>query len=120
MFRIDRIEAVEAAEPLPLPEGFEPGDGAPSMRRASDLEVTVRLAPEARWAEASFDAHDGRDLEDGSRRVRLTVLDLAWLPSFLAQFGGAAALEGPAAAVDAARAWFDRALALYGAAATTR
>ncbi|GEB62752.1 WYL domain-containing protein [Sinomonas atrocyanea] len=120
VFRIDRIEAVEAAEPLPLPEGFEPGDGALFMRRASDLEVTVRLAPEARWAEASFDAHDGRDLEDGSRRVLLTVLDLAWLPSFLAQFGGAAALEGPAEAVEAARSWFDRALALYGAAAPTR
>jgi proteasome accessory factor C len=113
VFRVDRIEAVEHAEPLPLPPGFEPGAAALFMRGPSDVEVTVRLAPEARWAEASFDAHEGRDLADGSRRVCLHVSDLAWLPSFLAQFGGTAALEGPAEAVAASRAWFERALSLY-------
>lgn len=113
VFRVDRIEAVEPADPMPLPEGFDAGDAALFMRGPRGLEATVRLAPEARWAEASFDAHDGRDLDDGSRRVSLSVLDPAWLPSFLAQFGGAVALEGPADAVAAARTWFDRALALY-------
>ncbi|WP_369047307.1 helix-turn-helix transcriptional regulator [Sinomonas sp. P10A9] len=120
VFRIDRIVSAEPAEPHPLPDGFDAGDDALFMHAAGDLEVTVRLAPEALWAEASFDAHDGRDLADGSRRVGLRVSDLTWLPSFLAQFGGAIALEGPAEAVEASRAWIERALTPYVAGLKTR
>jgi proteasome accessory factor C len=120
VFRVDRIEQVQPADPLPLPEGFEPGTGAVYVRGPGDVEATVRLAPEARWVESSYETEDGRDLADGSRRVRMHVADLAWLPAFLAPFGGAAALEGPPHAVEAARAWLGRALARYGADAQTR
>ncbi|GAA2197129.1 WYL domain-containing protein [Sinomonas flava] len=120
VFRVDRIESVEPAESLPLPEGFEPGTGSVFMRGPDDVEVTIRLAPQARWVESSYETEDGRDLVDGSRRVRLHVADLAWLPAFLAPFGGAAALEGPPDAVEAARAWLVSALARYGGATPTR
>ncbi|GAB3285631.1 hypothetical protein GCM10027449_31070 [Sinomonas notoginsengisoli] len=120
VFRIDRIESVEPAPPLPLPEGFDAGEDALFMHGAGDLEATVRLAPEALWAETSFDAHDGRDLADGSRRTILRISDPAWLPSFLAQFGGGVALESPAAAVEASRAWLQRALAPYAPRPATR
>ena len=114
VFRIDRIESVAPAAPVPVPPDFEPGGDALFTRRASDVVAVVRLAPESLWAEAAFDAEDGRDLEDGSRRVSLRVADIAWLAAFLAQFGGSAALEGPGEAVEACRAWLGRALAGYG------
>ncbi|BCT76234.1 hypothetical protein SCMU_20760 [Sinomonas cyclohexanicum] len=120
IFRVDRIVAAEPADAVPVPEGFDAGGDALFMRGPSDLDVTVRFAPEARWAETSFDSHDGRDLADGGRRVTLHVADLNWLPSFLAQFGGAVALEGPAEAVEASRAWLERALAAYPAPTETR
>lgn len=120
VFRIDRIVSAEPAPAQPLPAGFDAGEDALFMHRASDLEVTVRLAPEALWAETSFDAHGGHDLADGSRRMSLHVSDQAWLPSFLAQFGGAVALEAPAEAVEASRAWLRRALAPYGVRPGTR
>lgn len=120
IFRVDRILAAEPGGHLALPDDFDGGGDALFVRGPGDLDVTVRLAPEARWAETSFDSHDGRDLADGSRRVRLHVADLNWLPSFLAQFGGAVALEGPVEAVEASRAWLERALSAYPSPPETR
>ncbi|GAB4100046.1 helix-turn-helix transcriptional regulator [Sinomonas halotolerans] len=120
MFRVDRIVALEPAEERPVPEGAAAAGEAVFMRHPGDLDVTVRFAPEARWAESTVEAEEGRDLVDGSRRVRLTVADPAWLAAFLAQFGGAIALEAPEAAITASRAWLERALARYGRAPSGR
>ncbi|MDQ4501030.1 WYL domain-containing protein [Sinomonas sp. ASV322] len=111
VFRVDRIVSLTPADPLPLPPGIEavladrliePSD--------ADVEAVLRLAPEALWVEHEYAAEDGIDLVDGSRRVRMRVAGLDWLPRFLAQFGGSVALEGPEPAVEACRAWLTRAL----------
>ncbi|MEA5454435.1 WYL domain-containing protein [Sinomonas sp. JGH33] len=111
VFRVDRILSLAPAAPLPLPVGVEavlaerlvePSEG--------DVEAVLRLAPEALWVEHEYAAEDGTDLVDGSRRVRMRVAGLDWLPRFLAQFGGSVALEGPDRAVEASRAWLLRAL----------
>ncbi|WP_336857419.1 helix-turn-helix transcriptional regulator [Sinomonas albida] len=111
VFRVDRIVELEPSQQLPLPEGVAPrAEDWLVEPSASDVEAVLRLAPEALWVEHEYGAYDGVDLEDGGRRVRLRVARLDWLPRFLAQFGGSVALEGPGAAVEAARAWFMRAL----------
>ncbi|GHG40274.1 WYL domain-containing protein [Sinomonas cellulolyticus] len=120
IFRVDRILTAEEGDPVPLPPEIDRGADTSFMGGPGDLDVMVRLAPEARWAETSFDSQDGRDLADGSRRVRLRVADLNWLPSFLAPFGGAAALEGPPQAVEACRGWLVRALSAYSGPSSTR
>lgn len=111
VFRVDRIVGLEPAAPIPLPPDIE---AFPAQRmfepRDTDFVAVLRLAPEALWVEHEYAAEDGIDLEDGSRRVRIRVSGLDWLPRFLAQFGGSVALEGPEEAVAASRAWLSRAL----------
>jgi proteasome accessory factor C len=111
VFRIDRILSLGPAESLPLPPGIEArASGRIIEPSETDIEAILRLAPEAIWVEHEYAAEGGTDLEDGSRRVRMRVVGLDWLPLFLAQFGGSVALEGPEAAVDATRGWLERAL----------
>jgi proteasome accessory factor C len=111
VFRIDRIISLGPAESLPLPPGIEArASGRIIEPSETDIEAVLRLAPEAIWVEHEYAAEGGTDLEDGSRRVRMRVVGLDWLPRFLAQFGGSVALEGPEAAVDATRGWLERAL----------
>ncbi|KHL00333.1 helix-turn-helix transcriptional regulator [Sinomonas humi] len=111
VFRVDRIVGLEAAAPIPLPADYDPFP-APRMfePRDTDIVAVLRLAPEALWIEHEYAAEDGIDLEDGSRRVKMRVSGLDWLPRFLAQFGGSVALEGPEEAVEESRAWLARAL----------
>ena len=111
VFRVDRIVGLEPSNQLQLPPGVaaSPGDRLVEPG-ADDVEAVLRLAPEALWVEHEYGAEGGTDLEDGSRRVRLRVASLDWLPRFLAQFGGSVALEAPQAAVEIAREWFARAL----------
>ena len=111
VFRVDRIVSLEPSAPIPLPADFEAPTQQPMFEpRDTDIEATLRLAPEALWVEHEYAAEDGLDLEDGSRRVRMRVSSLDWLPRFLAQFGGSVALEGPEEAVEGSRAWLTCAL----------
>lgn len=108
VFRVDRILLLEPADPHAVPADLSlPAEGPLSDRH---VETILRLAPEALWVEHEYAAEDGVDLEDGSRRVRMRVASLDWLPRFLAQFGGSVALEGPDDAVAACREWLGRAL----------
>ncbi|WP_415856443.1 WYL domain-containing protein, partial [Sinomonas sp. G460-2] len=115
VFRVDRIVRLEPSEAQPLPEGVTArAEGWLVEPSATDVEAVLRLAPEAAWVEHEYGAIGGVDLEDGSRRVRLRVAGLDWLPRFLAQFGGSVALEGPETAVAVSRVWFTRALRATG------
>jgi proteasome accessory factor C len=111
VFRVDRILSLTPAARRAVPEGMAADLGSGTVApRDSGIEAILRLAPEALWIEHEYAAEDGVDLEDGSRRVRMRVASLDWLPRFLAQFGGSVVLEGPEDAVAVCRSWLTRAL----------
>ncbi len=110
-YRLDRIAAAELT-------GERAGDhGARPVRRdwlrgRGIHEVTVWLAPTARWVAESYGATDIRDVGDGYE-VALRVADPAWLRQLVLRLGDQARIlrpiEAEAGAVHTAR----EALAAY-------
>lgn len=116
VFRIDRIDDIEV-----LDEDFEapsePSQIAVFHASPDDPQVTLSLAPEARWVVEQYPTESVTDGEAGRILVTLRVTARPWLERLLVRLGAAAEvvaadpeLEG--AGADAAR----RILARYGAA----
>lgn len=105
-FRIDRIRSVDLGEPFParLPE-------PPAV--VDRLQVTLALAPEARWI---IDVHAARETgvdPQGRTLVALPAYTLAWAARLVLSLGGAATALEPPELVDAVAAAAQEALASY-------
>ena len=87
LFRVDRIRFV-----APTGERFEPrgleGAGRPLYSRDDgDVQVRLRLAPEARWVAEYYETADETELEDGALEVVLPAGRLEWLERLLLRLG---------------------------------
>ncbi|MFN8076455.1 MAG: WYL domain-containing protein [Kineosporiaceae bacterium] len=110
LFRTDRIVALEVSDvdgtPPPQARGredleqlFRPGP--------DDLEVTLDLAPSARWVAEYYDATHVEELGEagrGSLRVRLRAAGPEWVVRLALRSCGAVRVVAPATVVDAVRA----------------
>jgi proteasome accessory factor C len=116
LFRVDRISAIE-----PLDVVFDaddtPADDAVFVVGPDAPQVTLELAPSARWVVETYPVDGVEELGGGRSRVRLTVGSRPWLERLLVRLGPDAELvatDDPAlsaAGRDAAR----RILARYAA-----
>ncbi|MGZ4153761.1 MAG: helix-turn-helix transcriptional regulator, partial [Actinomycetota bacterium] len=87
MFRADRIRSAE-----PTGERFEPRglEGAgrllytPSER---DVDVRLRLGPDARWIAEYYATDDVRELEDGGLEVTLPAARFEWIARVILRLG---------------------------------
>jgi proteasome accessory factor C len=87
LFRADRIRSVE-----PTGERFEPrglaGSGRPLYTRDErDVEVRLRLSPEARWVAEYYETERVTELADGGIEVVLPAGRLEWLERLLLRLG---------------------------------
>ena len=91
VFRLDRIRAV-----VVLDTTFEPPATLPP-RRTFDVdremdEITLDLAPWARWVATQYRMEAVEELGEGRMRVTLKVSDRAWLERLLLKLGRGATL----------------------------
>ena len=112
LFRTDRIRAAE-----PTGERFEPrglvGAGRPLYSgSAQDLQVRLRLAPEARWVAEYYEVDEVREVR-GGLEVRLPTTDLAGVAKLLLRLGDRAEVLDPPELRETARRAAEAALALY-------
>lgn len=83
LFRLDRITKLEVLETPAATAGRAPRDLSAGLFNEVDgtdhVVVTLRLAPEARWATDYYPVREVRALGDGSAEVDLVVVDRRWL-----------------------------------------
>jgi proteasome accessory factor C len=98
LFRVDRIRSVRrtGAPIVELPEADD-GDIGESVYEPdpSDLRVTLRLAPEARWVIESHPTESVTERKDGRVDVVLAVSGAAFLQRLVLGLGPGAAVVGP-------------------------
>jgi proteasome accessory factor C len=86
LFRVDRISAVEV-----LDVSFEPHEGAGDATvfvvGPNASQVTLELAPAARWVAETYPVDDVETLPDERLRVRLAVGSRPWLERLLVRLG---------------------------------
>ena len=113
LFRVDRIRSVRATG-----ETFEPrgllGHGRDLYTGSEDdIEVRLRLAPEARWV-AEYYRTDDVDERGDAVVVTIPTKDLRWVAKLVLRLGGAATIESPPELRDLTRELAERTLRLYG------
>jgi proteasome accessory factor C len=113
LLRVDRIESLE-----PTGERFEPrglrGAGRPLYTAGpEDVDVRVRLRPEARWVAEYYLATDAAEEEGGSVVVTLPTRQMTWLARLFLRLGPDAEVLEPADLGDEIRAQAEATLARY-------
>jgi proteasome accessory factor C len=95
LFRLDRIKAVrESGEPFE-PRGLA-GAGRPLYTAShEDVEVRLRLLPEARWVAEYYEASEESERPDGSLEVVLPTKRLEWVARLLLSLGRSAEVLEP-------------------------
>ncbi|MGZ8603971.1 MAG: helix-turn-helix transcriptional regulator [Actinomycetota bacterium] len=87
LFRVDRIRSVERTGARFEPRGLE-GAGRPLYTRAAnDVDVRLRLSPDARWVAEYYETVGERELEGGALEVVLPAGRLEWLERLLLRLG---------------------------------
>jgi proteasome accessory factor C len=87
LFRVDRIRSVEPTGERFEPRGLE-GAGRPLYTRdEDDVEVRLRLRPEARWVAEYYETVGETELEGGGLEVVLPAGRLEWLERLLLRLG---------------------------------
>lgn len=100
-FRIDRISAWRrTGETAPVREVVAPSSGTWFDDEPDLPTVTVRLAPEGRWAIERVPVRAIEVAADGSATAELAVADERWLADLLLRLGPAATVLGPERWVD--------------------
>ncbi|KRF17185.1 hypothetical protein ASG90_07695 [Nocardioides sp. Soil797] len=116
LFRFDRIVAAEVLDapadphpdvaPLDLAEGlFRPAEDCP--------EVTLRLAPQARWVAEYYPVESVKERRGDKLDVVMRVADPRWLNRLLLRLAPYAEVVGPREYADAFTAAAQDALSLY-------
>ncbi len=113
LLRVDRIDSLE-----PTGERFEPrglqGAGRPLYTAGpEDVDVRVRLRPEARWVAEYYLATDAAEEEGGSVVVTLPTRQMTWLARLFLRLGPDAEVLEPADLGDEIRAQAEATLARY-------
>lgn len=114
LFRVDRIRSVD-----PTGERFHArglaGAGRPLYTAAEDdVEVHLRLAPEARWVTEYYETTSATELPDGGLEVVLPAGRLEWLERLLLRLGPDAQIVAPGELKDRVRALALRTRKRYG------
>ena len=102
-FGVNRFEAEHKAYGIPFPptgERFEPrglvGAGrALYTRSEADVEVRLRLGPEARWVAEYYETEEELERADGRLEVVLPAGRLEWAERLVLRLSGAAEVLGP-------------------------
>ena len=113
LLRVDRIASLE-----PVGERFEPrglqGVGRPLYTAGpDDVDVRVRLRPEARWVAEYYLATDATEEADGSIVVTLPTRQTTWLARLFLRLGAEAEVLEPAELRGEIRAEAEATLARY-------
>lgn len=122
LFRIDRVVRAEVLEV----DGTPPAGAVardvvsePLFRPSEDdEEVTLDLAPAARWVSEYYSVESVEPLPDGGQRVRLRVADSRWVARLVLRMGGAVSVVAPAALAARTAEEARRALDAYSGAFT--
>jgi proteasome accessory factor C len=117
-FRLSRIQrATVLSEPAQLVSelSVEPATASEALLADPDIpEVTLALAPAARWIADYAAVVESDVMADGRLRVRVRAADPRWAKRIVLQAAGAAEVLQPADLAAAVRTEAAAALALYG------
>jgi proteasome accessory factor C len=114
LFRVDRIGSVERTGERFDPRGLE-GAGRPLYTPGEhDVEVRLRLTPEARWVAEYYETTEERELPDGGLEVGLPAGRLEWLERLLLRLGADAEVLEPRELKDRVRELAGRTRKRYG------
>ncbi len=87
LFRADRIRSAEPTGRRFEPRGLE-GAGRPLYTPSDrDVDVRLRLGPEARWVAEYYEVADVRDLDGGRLEVTLPAARMEWIARVLLRVG---------------------------------
>ncbi|GAA3682913.1 YafY family protein [Nocardioides ginsengisoli] len=117
LFRLDRITKAEilpsrTTAPVRPPRDLDDGLFGDDTGPDSTL-VTLRLAPQARWATDYYPMRDVRPADDGSAEVDLVVVDRRWLVRLLLRLAPYAEVLQPGEFTEALTARAQETLRLY-------
>jgi proteasome accessory factor C len=100
LFRADRIRSVERTGERFEPRGLE-GTGRPLYTRGDeDVDVRLRLSPDARWVAEYYETSSVNELDDGGLEIVLPARRLEWLERLLLRLGVDARVVEPEALKD--------------------
>jgi proteasome accessory factor C len=95
LFRADRIRSVEPTGERFEPRGLE-GRGRPLYTPdENDVDVRLRLTPDARWVAEYYETSEVIELEDGGLEVVLPAGRLEWVARLLLRLGPEAHIVEP-------------------------
>lgn len=116
LFRLDRVLAAQVLDqdgtppPQAVSRDVDAGLFTPGPQ---DLQVTLELAPQARWVAEYYPAESVQDRPDGGVRVQLRTADLRWVVRLLLRLGAGVREVQPAALAQDAAARAQAALQAY-------
>lgn len=117
LFRLDRITKLEVLDSGLVTPPRAPRDLSTGLftdvEGPDDVVVTLRLAPEARWATEYYPVREVRTAPDGSAEVDLVVVDQRWLVRLLLRLAPWAVVVAPEEFRTLPIATAHEALALY-------
>lgn len=95
LFRVDRIRSVQRTGERFEPRGLA-GAGRPLYTRGDeDVDVRIRLAPDARWVAEYYETSSANELGDGDLEIVLPARRLEWLERLLLRLGADATVVEP-------------------------
>ena len=97
MFRLDRIRRAEPTGETFDPRGLTGASRPLYTRSGEDIEVRLRLAPDARWVAEYYDTDQVAESDDGSVEVSLPTKHLGWVARLALRLGDAVEVLGPEA-----------------------
>lgn len=114
LFRADRIRSVESTGERFEPRGLEGAGRALYTRDADDVDVRLRLSPDARWVAEYYETSGERELDGGGLEVVLPAGRLEWLERLLLRLGPDAEVLEPEALKVRVRGLAERTRKRYG------
>ena len=103
LFRADRIHALEPAGGTFVPRGLE-GAGRPLYTPSDrDIEVRLRLGPEARWVAEYYETVRQAEAGEGLLEVTLPAARMEWLERLLLRLGSSVEVLEPSGLKDRVR-----------------
>lgn len=115
LFRLDRIHQATVLDSAVLTPAEEPRDLADGLFLPAEdtVEVTLRLAPQARWVPDYYPVEGVRTRRGGVLEVTLRVADPRWLERLLLRLAPHATVLDPSELADSFRATARAALGWY-------
>ncbi len=114
LFRADRIRSAEATGERFEPHGLEGAGRDLYTPTETDVEVRLRLTPDARWIAEYYTVTAAHERDDGSLEVSLPAKELGWVARLLLRVGAEATVLAPPRLADDVRELARRTLDRYG------